>query len=234
MTLRMLDSVTPANLPPGADAYLGYVDGRFANLAEIKTRFPHAHILSLAVFAQHDADGCDIENGDLDVTQVPAWVKRQLARGAWRPVVYASASVMPGVLAHLHTAGIPRNQVRTWSAHYGEGKHICGPKSCAFLGVPDCDGTQWTDAAKGTGGSEIDESVLLPGFFTKPPPPPPHVGPYRHLTKAGDTLDKIAARRGTTTAHLLEVSAKAYTPADLLMLAGVKLPADVPYYTTNK
>jgi hypothetical protein len=230
-TLRMLDSVTPANLPPGADAYAAYVDGRFANLAEVKAQHPHAHILPIAVFAQHDADACDCEAGDLMPWQVGPWVKRQLARGAWRPVVYASVSVMPAVLADLLTAGLHRPQVRLWSAHYGDGKHICGPASCGFPGVPPCDGTQWTDAAKGTGTSRIDESVLLPGFFT--PPHPPSAGPFRHLTQAGDTLDAIAAARNTTAEHLAKVSAGSYTPADVLALAGAKLGAGVPYYTTN-
>jgi hypothetical protein len=231
MTLRMLDSITPANLPTGADAYLGYVDGRYANYAEVKAQHPKAHILSIAVFPQHDADACDCETGDLNPDQVPAWVRRQLTRGGWRPVVYASASVMPGVLAHLHAAGIARGQVRTWSAHYGAGKHICGPKSCGYPGVPDCDGTQWTDNAKGTGTSKIDESILLPGFFT--PPKPPSAGPYRHLTKGGETWDGIAAARNSTFEHIAKVSAGAYTPADLALLGQARLDADVPYYTTN-
>lgn len=231
MTLRMLDSITPANLPAGADAYLGYVDGKFANYAEVKAKFPHAHILSLAVFPEHDADGCDCETGDLTPAQVPSWVNRQIRRGAWRPVVYASASVMPGVLAHLHAANIPRTSVRAWSAHYGAGKHICGPATCAFPGVPPCDGTQWTDNAKGTGTSKIDESLLVPGFFT--PPHPPSAGPFRHLTKGGETLESIAAARGTTAEHVVKVSAGAYTPADVALLASARLDADVPYWTTN-
>jgi hypothetical protein len=233
MTLRMLDSITPANLPVGADAYLTYVDGKWPTHSAVKTRFPHAHILSLAVFTADNADGCDVEPGDFLPWQVGPWVKRQLARGAWRPVVYASASLMPVVLADLLVAGLHRPQVRLLSAHYGAGKHICGPATCAYRGVPPCDGTQWTDAALGTGDNKIDESVLLPGFFTPPPPPPPPVGPYRHLTKAGDTLDHIAPQRATTARHLLTVSAGAYTDADLIMLAGAKLPAGLPYYTTN-
>jgi hypothetical protein len=227
----MLDSITPANLPPGADAYLGYVDGTWATWATVKAQHPHAHILSLAVFTQHDADGCDVEPGDFQPWQVGPWVKRQLARGAWRPVVYASASQMPVILADLLVAGLHRPQVRLLSAHYGQGKHICGPHTCGTPGVPDCDGTQWTNAAKGTGKTTIDESVLLPGFFT--PPKPPSHGPYRHLTKGGETLESIAAARHTTAEHVVQVSAGAYTPADVALLASARLDADVPYWTTN-
>jgi len=151
----MLDSITPGNLPPGADAYAGYVDGRFANLTAIRARFPGARILEIAVFASSDAECADCEPGDMMPSQVAAWVKRQQARGVHRPVVYASISQMPVVRAALGSAGITRDQVRLWSAHYGAGKHIC----------TGMDGTQWTDAAPGTGGSRIDESLLNDDFF---------------------------------------------------------------------
>lgn len=231
MTLVMRDSVNPGDLTPGADAYLGYVDGAFANFSQVKAKFPHALILSLAVFAQHDADGCDCEAGDLMPWQVGPWVKRQLARGAWRPVVYCSASVVPTVLADILVAGLHRGQIRLWSAHYGAGKHICGPKTCAFPGVPDCDGTQWTDKAPGTGPRPIDESILLPGFFT--PPHPPSAGPFPHLTPGAMSLEEIATRRNTTAEHLVKVSVGAYTPGDLLRLTAAQLPAGIRYYTTN-
>jgi hypothetical protein len=153
--IRMLDSVTVANLPPGADAYAGYADGRFANLTALRARFPGKRILEIAVFASTDAECADCETGDMAPAQIPAWVKRQIARGVHRPVVYASISVMPAVLAALTAEGITRSQVRLWSAHYGAGKHIC----------TGMDGTQFTDTAPGTGGSLVDESLLAGDFF---------------------------------------------------------------------
>ena len=155
MTLRMLDSITPGNLPPGADAYAGYADGRFANLTAMRARFPGTRILEIAVFASADAECADCETGDMTPEQLPAWVKRQLARGVHRPVVYASISVMPAVLRVLRAAGVTRDDVRLWSAHYGAGKHIC----------TGMDGTQWTSKAPGTGGTLIDESLLNDNFF---------------------------------------------------------------------
>ena len=155
MTLRMLDSITPGNLPPGADAYLGYVDGRYANAAEVKAKFPGKQVLTIAVFSVDNAEAADCEPGDMLPSQIVGWVKRQQARGVHRPVVYASISAMAGIQATLAAAGIPRAAVRLWSAHYGLGKHIC----------PGMDGTQWTDKAPGVGGTLIDESVLSDGFF---------------------------------------------------------------------
>jgi hypothetical protein len=151
----MLDSITPGNLPPGADAYAGYADGRFANLTALRARFPGKRILGIAVFAGTDAECADCETGDMAPAQIPGWVKRQLARGVHRPVVYASISVMPAVLAALTGAGITRSEVRLWSAHYGAGKHIC----------TGMDGTQFTDTAPGTGSSLVDESLLSGDFF---------------------------------------------------------------------
>lgn len=77
----MLDSIYPANLPAGADAYAGYVDGRWPTYPVVKAKFPHAHVLSIAVFAADDAEACDCESGDLTVSEVPGWVRRQRQRG---------------------------------------------------------------------------------------------------------------------------------------------------------
>lgn len=63
---------------------------------------------------------------------------------------------------------------------------------------------------------------------------PPQAGPpYRHLTRAGETMASIAASRGTTPDHLFARSAAEYTPEDLAALGRVVLPAGVPYYTAN-
>jgi hypothetical protein len=161
--MRMLDSITVVNLPDGADAYLGYVGGRWPTWDALRKRFPAAHLLSMAISADEKAEGCDVETGDLTITQAPAWVMGALAGGVWRPVAYASASQMGALLSALQSAGIKRAQVRLLSAHYGAGKHVCGPATCRLC--PAVDGTQWTDTASGLNGSRIDESVLLPDFF---------------------------------------------------------------------
>jgi hypothetical protein len=57
-------------------------------------------------------------------------------------------------------------------------------------------------------------------------------GPFRHTAPGGQTLAQIAAARGTTPAHLAEVSAGAYTPQDITVLANLALPAGTPIYTS--
>lgn len=159
----MFDSVTVANLPAGSGfAYAGYVDGRFANLAEIRDRFPGARVLSIAVNAAHDADCLDIEQGDATPGQAAAWFLRQKARGINRPCLYASAFVMDTeVIPALKAAGIGAGEIRLWSAHYSGHEHLCGPASCRELGIT-ADATQWTDRAM---GRNLDQSLLAVDFF---------------------------------------------------------------------
>jgi hypothetical protein len=128
VTLTMYDSTNVGALPHGADAYAGYVEGLFPTFAALKRQFAAsgAHLLSIAVFASGDAECLDIEPGDATNAQAPGWVKRQLARGAHRPCLYTSVGNMDALVTALGGAAISRAAVRLWSAHYGQGKHICG------------------------------------------------------------------------------------------------------------
>lgn len=162
--LTLDDSILAANLPAGAGAYGAYVDGRWADLAAVRARFPRARILSIAVFARDNADCLDIENGDATPAQAAVWVPRQRRRGVHRPGCYESADLVDEVVARLTSAGLARPDFRLWSAHYGIGPHICGPDTCKACRTA-CDATQWTDAAPGLNGSRVDESLLLDDFF---------------------------------------------------------------------
>jgi len=162
VTLRMADSVDVTHLPDGYDCYAGYTSGLFPTWPAVKRIFAQFHLLSIAIDAAHDADCLDIEGGDATNAEAPGWIKRQMRRGEPRPCVYTSAGNAAALIRVIEDAGIARSQFRLWSAHYGEGKHICGPGVCGF---PAADGTQWTDTAPGRNGSEIDESVLRDGFF---------------------------------------------------------------------
>ena len=172
MTLTMADSITPANLPGGYDAYLGYVDGKWPTAPVLRSRFPGARVVSLTVLGgDHIADGCDIENGDLSPASGAAWIARRVAAGQIRPVVYASVSIMATVLGELARLNVARASVRLLSAHYGAGEHICGPATCNLI-YRVMDGTQWTGSA-GFDAASYDASVLQNDFFGVTPPPHP-------------------------------------------------------------
>ena len=158
----MFDAIDASALPSGSGyAYAGYVDGEWPTYEAVKARFPGTSVLSIAVSSADDADCLDIETGDATPDSAAAWVLRQVQRKAWRPCLYASVSVMPAVIAGLRAAGTDPAMLRLWTAHYGEGEHICGPSSCKLLTIP-ADGTQWTDTAL---GRNLDQSLLDDGFF---------------------------------------------------------------------
>lgn len=160
--ITMFDSVDTPLLPLGAGfAYAAYIDGKFANASQIRARFFAANILTIAVFARDDADCLDVETGDATPAQAAGWVTRQLSRGVKRPCLYASASVMPQILSVMKTAGVSRNLLRLWSAHYTHKSHICGPATCREMSI-SADGTQFTDRARGI---NLDQSLLLDDFF---------------------------------------------------------------------
>jgi hypothetical protein len=169
VTISMYDGAFNNQFPASPQAVAGYVDGGIGNqpnYAWIVSAFPGASHLSIALFAGHDADCLDVEPGAASPSDIPGWHARQVRRGIARPVIYASASVMnEQVLPVLSRAGIARPSVRLWSAHYGLGEHICGPRSCGALSV-DADGTQWTQAAM---GRVLDQSLLLGDFFGTSP-----------------------------------------------------------------
>lgn len=157
----MFDDVTAYKIPADAVAAAVYVDGRYANEAAVRRHAPHAKILTIAVFPHDDADCLDIENGDATPAQAPVWVARQIKRGVKRPVVYSSVSEMPAVIHELERAGIKREAVLLWTAHYTFKRHICSKKCNPFF-VWTADGTQWTDRSH---GESLDESWVSDAFF---------------------------------------------------------------------
>jgi hypothetical protein len=158
----MFDSVTIEEIPAKARAVAGYTAGSWPTYWELVKRFPGAQVLDIAIAASYDATCLDVEAGDASPADAPAWVRRQHARGVKRPVLYTSVSQMDELLAMLERAGISRQEVRVWSAHYTFGPHLCGPHSCGELHSTTADATQWTDQAL---GRNLDQSLLREGFF---------------------------------------------------------------------
>lgn len=172
MTLVMYDSINVANLPADAAAYAGYTSGKWPTWDALKARFAgKAHLVSIAIDAAEHALCLDIEQGDATNAQAAGWVKAEHARNVARPIVYTSASNVGALVAELAAAGVKRDQVRVWSAHYTHTAHICAPAP-GGCGFPAADATQWTDQAHGVGGTQIDESLVAADFFPQPPPEP--------------------------------------------------------------
>ena len=96
----------------------------------------------------------------------------------------------------------------------------------------------------GMGGEAWGDHLACPGDVRKAQRPqivalamairtPPEAGPYRHVATGGQTLAQIAAARGTTPGHILQVTTGALTEADIAAIAGLPLPAGFPWYSSN-
>lgn len=181
------DDVTAGLIPSTAQFVFYYTDGRYANLTAVKARCPSATFIGIAVTASDNAQVLDIENGDATNAQAPAWVKRQLAAGTKRPVLYTSAGNAQALINECAANGVARSSYALWTAHYNQVSHVCGP----FERYPQADGTQWTSTS---GGKSLDQSLLNDSFFAggtvnvtpvKPPvanqptPPTPPAGKAR-------------------------------------------------------
>ena len=158
----MFDAVTVANIPLNAAAVAGYVNGKWVTYPKLVQLFPKAHLLSIAVSADFDADCLDVEAGDATPDQAAAWVRRQQKRGSHKPVVYTSISNAETLLKALLTAGVSRSDIRLWTAHYTGKTHRCTLQACGFECGGQADATQYTDQAL---GRSLDASICAPGFF---------------------------------------------------------------------
>lgn len=158
----MFDDVDLAQIPASAQMVGGYVGGSWPTYAQLAERFPHAVHVSIAVNAGEGAEVLDIETGDATPAQAPAWVRAMQGHGVKRPGLYFAVSQAPAVLAALAAAGIHRNEVRLWTAHWTFEPHLCGPHTCGALSGTTADVTQWTDTAL---GRSLDVSRVGKGFF---------------------------------------------------------------------
>jgi|SRR5579864_2729410 len=153
----LFDSVDLAQIPAGAPAVAGYVDGDWPTFPLLAKGWPNSRRLSIAVSPRQNAEVLDVETGDAVAGDVVRWVNVQRARGATRPCIYASLSTMLlAVHPALRASRLPRTSYRLWVADYTDVPHI----------PPGYGACQWTCTAL---GRNLDESLCLPGFFDAVP-----------------------------------------------------------------
>lgn len=159
--VTMYDSIDVTQIPANAAAVAGYVGGNWPTYPTLAQKFPHAYRLSIAVNAGEDADCLDIEQGDATITDAPAWVKRQLARGLKLPALYTSLANADQLERTLLATGLPRTSYRLFTAHYTYKPHRC-TSVCGFGFTGQADATQYDDHAL---GRNLDASLCAPNFF---------------------------------------------------------------------
>jgi hypothetical protein len=162
----MYDSVTLSNIPAGAVAVAGYVDGRYANWEAVLQRWPRARHASITVTGRVEADVVDVEQGDVSPQGAMQWLARMHALGHAAPALYVSLEPLVTQLQPLLVRQYERRQYRLWVAHYTGQPHRCSAKCDRRLALP-VDATQFTNAAL---GRDLDCSVALTTFFTRHTP----------------------------------------------------------------
>lgn len=164
-----------ANLPPGFDAYAGYVDasGIGVTFPDMVARFPAARHLSISVHGM-PADCADVENG---------------AMTSWKgyTVGYCSVSSVNFLVAR---DGRPR---KLWTAHYNHQPHLCSPDCWPGL-VTTADATQWNDPGA------YDESQCADDFFDFQDPPAKGP-PVYYILETTDTNNAYLVEFKLGTSH---------------------------------
>lgn len=117
MTRIMYDAVTPGNIPAGAQLVAGYADGIYANLPELRARFPHATVVEIAVHWTTRAHVLDVEPGDATPAQAVQWLTQTMRDvDTARLTLYCGTDRWPAVRAAVQAAGI--GQPQYWVAQY--------------------------------------------------------------------------------------------------------------------
>lgn len=174
MTRRMYDAVTVPDIPAGATLVAGYADGSYANVPQLRSRFPHAEVATIAVAHTTRAMVADIERGDMTPETAVLWARDTMHDVANDLLtLYANTSTWPSVKAAFAAAGVSLPQ---WFAADYDGVAVLGPGQIA---------KQYVD----TGG--YDMSVVAdfwPGVDPAPAPPSPPTPPEDIVTPADAQL----------------------------------------------
>jgi hypothetical protein len=174
------DSTNVADMPHGGDVYFPYIDGNYANVAEVRKAHPHAEIVSITVLGHTlDADMVDVEPGCVwPASKGAEWVAKKVKRDG-HAKAYCYASELPALKAAVKATGVNMRQVSFCIARYGHDKTIPpGVDAVQWLspdGPPDC-----------RPPGHYDEWVIRDGWPTRPKPviPKPKTPPPAKHTPA--------------------------------------------------
>jgi hypothetical protein len=130
--ILMYDAVEPADIPPSPGAVAAYVDGRWPTLAAVRTRFPSAWVLPIAVSEHGTAMVLDVETGDATSAGAARWLARMRQIGLKHPCLYTSLGSLLGLVTDLERLGWPRASYWLWTAHWTGHAHICSASACGI------------------------------------------------------------------------------------------------------
>lgn len=173
-TRTMYDAVSPANIPAGASLVAGYADGLYANIPEMRARFPHATVVSIAVRWTTRAQVLDVETGDATPAQAVDWCRQTMAdKPNPELTVYCNTSTWPSVRQAFQGAGVTEPQY--WVAAYDNDPAIpAGAVAKQWKNTPGYDVSSvaafWpgVDAAPTPTPSPVPQEDDMPSFTVPP------------------------------------------------------------------
>lgn len=226
----MLDSIYVSTIQAhdtGVYAVAGYVNGKYNTWDALVAAYAGTDMYLLSIDVANDpsagAQCLDIETGDASISDAPAWTKATAAAGKaandyrYYPKLYTSRNNVVALVNAMDAAGIQRDTYMVWSAHYGDGSHICGPNSCGL--AVQCDATQYTDSYA---GASLDASICYGYFFAGPPAPP-----------APQNKKTVPALDGLSCDDALTAAAKAGFTVHCSPPADKRIP-NTPYVVTSQ
>ena len=175
----MYDGVNPDTVPPGAQAYAGYVNGYWPSYNALVAKYPNAQHVPITVNTSGTAQVLDVEQGDAAAVDVPNWLNRMRAAGVQRPTIYCSRVGAPGygwqnVIDACRSAGVALPDF--WIADYTSSPHPLTLNGVTAVAV------QWTDH----GG--YDESQIYDATWPATKPTQKWSGPQTLVT--GQTMNE--------------------------------------------
>lgn len=102
----MFDSVAVVAIPEGSDLVAGYDDGHWPDADALALRFPGKRVVRVTTNPAHnEGDVLDVEKGDATPAELPGWLSRRRALGAW-PSAYCDLSTWPACQEAVARAGL--------------------------------------------------------------------------------------------------------------------------------
>ncbi len=216
MSRTMYDSVNVSGIPASASLVAGYVDGHYANFSLMRSRFPHAGVVGIAVSPHTDAGiVIDVEKGDATPAGAVSWVLMRRRAGA-DPTVYCNQSAWSQVRSAFQSAGVaePHYWIAKWD---GIASLLPNTVAKQYQNHPSYDVSVVADYWPG-----VDPRV------TTPVKPPQHISAY-YTVQHDDTLSGIAARYHISLAQIEHLNPQITNPD--LIYPGEKVKVSAP--TTN-
>ena len=198
----MYDAVNPGNIPAGARAVAGYLDGSVSAWpAAAWNKYQGTPHLVISVLADARANTMDVEVGNAPAAAAASAAKRHQDLGTWT-VVYCNRSTMGTVAAACQAAGTPLRDGTHWP-EAGTYLWVSDPTGVPHLLVPGAPVQPIAVQDRWEGTYDMSSCMgtfpQLPAPAQAPPTPIPHGCVGMIPTASGKGYWLVAADGGVFT-----------------------------------